>query len=61
MIGRLIAWAVVLTLCYGFYGFATSWKNPWSPASRPAASASSPISALLPGIPNGCAKNPDCK
>lgn len=55
MMQRVFAWALLASIVWGGYTFASTWKSPWGSVSMP----SSPVLSLLPPAGDGCGEK--CK
>lgn len=54
MYARVAAWLVLAVVVYGAYSYAKGWKNPLSVPTV------LPVTAVMPSMPDGCAKRPEC-
>lgn len=48
MIGRIVAWALVLTFCAAIWQYGSRWKSPW------AMPVAQPVLSQLPPAHEGC-------
>lgn len=54
IVKRVAAWMILAAVLWGAVALYRHFSNPWKGGLVP-------VAELLPKLPNGCAKNPDCK
>lgn len=54
MRNRVVAWLIFLAFLWGCYYLWSKWQSPfvgWSPIG---------LTSVMPRMPDGCAKRPEC-